>query len=496
MMRAYSILLLVAFVAVLTISLISIHEQSFAAKGGLAGTSLKVTKTVETEFVREFSWDIEKSVSPETIDMFTGDSATASYAINATKTVTDTFIVSGEICVTNGGAFTTTDLTIVDKVQYKTGTSKYQNVLGALQTITPAQLPPGETECYPYSIEFTPISDAKYRNSVKVTITNHGGYLGTAFGPEVKEDVTFPSGPTTTIGFDSIEVQDTNGGQFNFSDTGSESYERTFDCDDDEGPHSNTATIVETGDSDDASVTVNCYSLEVSKDAETSFARQYKWHIAKLADISSISGPQGFDHTINYDVVLNLLAPIDSDFEVQGNITVHNPAPIDANITGVSDIVSPSITANVDCGVTFPYTLSAGSTLNCTYSATLPNSSSRTNTATATLQNHDYDSDGIGTASGTTDFSGSAAVDFAGSTLSNEIDECVDVSDTLQGFLGEVCASDAPYTFEYEYQVSDSIDTDVVGSYTIENTADFITNDIGTTGSDDNIVYVLVFEDD
>jgi hypothetical protein len=486
----------VAFAAGLAILLIPIYEQSFAAKGGQAGTSLTVTKTVdETEFVREFNWTIEKSVSPETIDMFTGDSAAASYTINATKIVTDTFVVSGEICVTNGGDFTTADLTIVDQVQYKTGTSKYQNVPGASQTITPPQLAAGETECYPYSIEFTPISDAKYRNSVKVTITNHGGKLGTASGPEVKEDATFPSEPTTVLGYDTIEVQDTNGGQFFFSDTGSQSYEGTFSCDDDEGTHGNTATIVETGQSDGASVTVNCYSLEVSKDADTSFTRQYKWHIAKLADISSISGPQGFEHTINYEVHLNLLAPVDSHFEVQGNITVHNPAPVDANITSVSDIVSPSIIANVDCGVTFPYTLSAGGTLNCTYSATLPNSSSRTNTATATLQNHDYDSDGIGTASGTTDFTGTANVDFTGSTPSDEIDECVDVSDTLQGVLGQVCADQAPYTFNYEYEVTDSVDTDVVGSYTIDNTADFITNDTGTTGSDDNTVFVLVFED-
>jgi hypothetical protein len=496
MMRAYSVLLPVVVAVALAILLISTHEQSFAAKGGLSGTTLTVTKTVdETEFVREFNWTIEKSVTPETIDMFTGDSSAASYTINATRTVTDTFVVSGEICVKNGGSFTTAGLTIVDQVQYKTGTSKYQNVPGASQTITPPQLAPAETECYPYSIEFTPISDAKYRNSVKVTITNHAGKVGTAYGPEVKADATFPSTPTTIVGFDTIEIQDTNGGQFFFSDTGSQSYESTFDCDDDEGTNDNTATIVETGQSDDASVTVNCYSLEVSKDAETSFTREYNWHIAKLADISSISGPQGFEHTINYRVVLNLLAPVDSDFEVQGNITVHNPAPIDANVTSVSDIVSPSTIANVDCGVTFPYTLSAGGSLNCTYSATLPNSSSRTNTATATLQNHDYDSDGVGTASGTTDFTGTANVDFTGSTPSDGIDECVDVSDTLQGFLGQVCADQAPYTFNYEYEVTDSVDTDVVGSYTIDNTADFTTNDTGTTGSDDNTVFVLVFED-
>jgi hypothetical protein len=53
-------------------------------------------------------------------------------------------------------------------------------------------------------------------------------------------------------------VDDTNGMSWQFSNSGSETYTKTFTCDRDEGNHDNTATIRETGQSDDARVTVTC----------------------------------------------------------------------------------------------------------------------------------------------------------------------------------------------------------------------------------------------
>jgi hypothetical protein len=112
-------------------------------------------------------------------------------------------------------------------------------------------------------------------------------------------------------------------------------------------------------------------------------------------------------------------------------------------LNSVSDVVSPDIAATVDCDVSFPYSLAAGGRLTCTYSASLPDASSRTNTATATLQNYDYDYEMNATPGGTTDFSGTAAVDFSTATI-NHVDECIDVSDTYAGSLGEVCYSNVP----------------------------------------------------
>ena len=62
----------------------------------------------------------------------------------------------------------------------------------------------------------------------------------------------------------------------------------------------------------------------------------------------------------------------------------------------------------------------------------------------ATVQvNYDYDKDGVATANGTTDFSGSVDVLFSGATIT-EYDTCVDATDTIFGDLGTVCSQSRP----------------------------------------------------
>jgi hypothetical protein len=315
---------------------------------------------------------------------------------------------------------------------------------------------------------------------------------GAVGGGSATAAVTFGE-PTTTVN-DKINVTDTFAGNLGeFSDDGSTSYDRTFTCDDDEGQHDNTATIVETGQSDDASVTVNCYALGVTKDATTSFNKTWVWTIEKSADQTDLLLSEGQLFTVNYEVTVDATST-DGGFAVSGGISVNNPAPIDAVINSVSDVVSPNIAAVVDCGVTFPYTLVAEGTLDCNYSAALPDGIDRTNTATATLQNHDFDSEGVGTPNGTTDFSGSANVVFS-DTPTAEIDECIDVSDTNVGSLGTVCAGDAPETFTYSLSFGANPDADVVlecGENTWPNVASFLTNDNGATGQDDWVVNATV----
>jgi hypothetical protein len=116
-------------------------------------------------------------------------------------------------------------------------------------------LDPGEKQCYPYSIEFTPVAGATYRNNARVTVTNDPRDPGEEMGPNEKVDFTLPD-PTVVDG--SVNVDDTNGMSWLFSDSGSVSYTKTFKCDEDKGTHDNTATIRETGQSDDARVTVTC----------------------------------------------------------------------------------------------------------------------------------------------------------------------------------------------------------------------------------------------
>jgi hypothetical protein len=228
----------------------------------------------------------------------------------------------------------------------------------------------------------------------------------------------------------------------------------------------------------------------VTKDARTSLTRTWAWTIDKSADQSALTLALGQQFVVNYLVSVNATSA-DSSWAASGNIVVNNPAPIPAVINNVSDVVSGGIGATVNCGVTFPYTLAAGDTLNCTYSAGLPDASDRTNTATATLQNYSYASDGTATSSGTTDFSGTAVVSFANAMI-NKVHECINVSDTYAGGPQGVviCAGDAIKTFSYSRTVGSYM---TCGDYTVDNTASFAATDDSTyTGSESWTVNINV----
>ena len=481
--------------------------------GGLHGPELKdishiefcfdyeldVEKDANTTFTRTFGWTIDKSVDPDTWDLFTGDSGTSVYTVAVTKdNGTDSaWAVNGTITIENNTPVNATIVSVTDVI------SGFGAVTADCGVTFPHVLAAGGTLECDYS---TALPNGTSRTNT-ATVTTSGGVGGGS------DDAAVTFGTPTTLVNDTINVED----QFEdedpvdlgeFDETGSTTYPRTFTCDGDEGQHDNTATIVETGQSDDASVTVTCHELEVTKDAATSLTRTWTWTIVKEGDATELTLSEGQLHTVNYDVTVDA-SSADSVWAVTGNIAVENPAPIDATINTVADIISPDIAADVDCevddeDVIFPYTLPAEETLNCTYSANLPDDDDRTNTATAALQNYDYafnedvDEDEPpvieGTPSGTTDFSGTASVSFANATVT-EIDECVDVTDTNAvsdanptGLLGEVCADDAPETFEYSLTFGMHPDADVVlacGENTHVNTAVFETNDTETTDDDD-----------
>jgi hypothetical protein len=332
---------------------------------------------------------------------------------------------------------------------------------------------------------------ADRENTATATLASGLAFTGTA-------DVTF--GDPTKVVNGTVHVSDTNGESWPFSDTGSATYSRTFSCDADKGTHDNTATITETGQTASASVTVNCYGLEVSKTAETSFTRTYRWTIEK-----SSNDPNGQFLTLNpgevyanypYRVTVDATFT-DSDWAVDGTISVHNPAPVAATLTDVADAVVAdavdSVGASVDCGgVTFPYSLGAGKTLTCKYSLSLPNADPRENTATATLQNYSYASDGTPTESGTTLWKGKANVSFASATMT-EVDESITVTDTFADDFGTVTygVDSLPKTFTYT-RTFGPFGTDACGEHDFPNTASFTTNDTKTTGESSWNVHVTV----
>lgn len=223
--------------------------------------------------------------------------------------------------------------------------------------------------------------------------------------------------------------------------------------------------------------------LVVTKTANTSLSRTYDWNIQKTASKDSLRLGIGQSFVVDYSVVLDLDGePVDDDWTVAGVISVNNPGPAAITVNGVADNVSPSIVPIIDCGVSFPHSLPAGSTLDCAYSASLPDDTGRTNTATAIMQNL--------ASSGTTDFPGTVAVDFAEATV-NSVDECVNVTDSVAGALGTICAGfdTLPQTFTYSSTIGPF---DKCGAYTVVNSATFKAIDTGATNSDEHALAVTV----
>jgi hypothetical protein len=169
---------------------------------GQAGTTLKnAEKTAEGFWEITYDWTVEKTASPDAVLLSTESSQDVTFTITATRTkVSERIGVRGKICVTNDGDRPTEGLTITDTVLYQTGGGRYQELTGATDVPVDVSAKPvldrGESYCYPYEIEFTPVPGASYKNSAQVTITNHSGSLGTPKGPSPDAGFSLPASPT------------------------------------------------------------------------------------------------------------------------------------------------------------------------------------------------------------------------------------------------------------------------------------------------------------
>lgn len=432
-----------------------------------------VAKDAETSFTRTWEWAIEKTVNPEQWWLFDGDTGTSKYTVAVTRTgFTDSdWAVAGTIWISNDTPFDAT-VTGVDDVISPDIAATVDCGVGF-----PHLLAAGDELHCDYSAD---LPDGADRLNTATVSTE-----GAVGGGQATADVELGD-PTTEVDA-SVTVNDTNGGSWQFNDSGSVMYDRTFACGNDAGVHGNTATIVETGQSDSASVTVNCYRLTVTKDAETAFDRDWTWTIDKSADQTELILAPGQTFEVHYEVEVSASSE-DSGWAVSGEIWVANPNPMRAAVlTGVADVISPNVAADVDCP---SLTVPAGGSLHCSYSADLPDGSDRTNTATATRQSFAYDPTGAGTPTGTSSYSGDAAVSFG--DPDTVTDDCIDVDDTFAGPLGTVCADQSPHTFQYSRTIGPFESPDGCGEQTIDNTASFVTNDTGATGEDDWTVTVDV----
>jgi hypothetical protein len=450
---------------------------------------LTVTKTADEFYSRYFEWDITKSVEPTSWALFDGESGTSDYTVDLDQTgyYENDWQVSGSIMIDNPAPIAASLDSVVD------------NAGGIPATVVcPALTVPAEDslECS-YDTGAQDGVDANpfgALNTATATLNNNNGgttdFDGTApidFAEATVELVDEEA--TVSDTFADSTVSGT------YTDDMSFSYSRTFTCDADEGQHDNTASF-ETNDtpltgSDDASVTVNCYDLTVTKTADEHFTRYYEWDIQKEVDNEGpITLFPGQTADVNYDITVSLVSVVDNDWLVDGSIFIANSHPTrDAKLTLVVDDAG-GIAATVSCPSDL---VPAGGSLECSYASDVQDSPDANpfgdlNTATATQQLYDFGSDGIGTEDGTKDYSGNEPISFGDPT--ELVDEEITVNDTLLGFVGTVHADEAPKTFIIPYTIT--APSDNCGIFEIPNIADFVTNDTGATGSDDALVVLDV----
>jgi hypothetical protein len=437
------------------------------------GADLIVTKTAVPTFTRTFHWDIAKSVEPPLVYTAGGaKSDPVDFTVNVTKTgYTDSdWAVTGVIHIVNPNDWE--DITLSSLVDVVNN--------GGICTVNPGPyvVPMGGSLDVAYSCSFASGEAGKnmakaYWDSAAYHTPNGAAY-GTA-------DFAFTT-PTTLVN-DEIDVVDTNGMEWHFADSGTETYQMTYA--DPAGTctsHENTVTIKQTDQSASATVT-DCQGadLTIEKTALPSYDLTYTWDPQKnVIGETSKTVDAGYPASFDYEVIVTHDNGTESNWQVNGAIVVTNPNDWQAVYVDVIDSL-PGASCTVDGGsnVLVPASGSVKLTYQCVFDA---NPGSGTNSALVT-----WDSAAYHTPSG----SALATADFTFGAPTNVIDECVDVDDTVAGFLGTVCVGDAnPKVFTY----TASYNGPAAGTCKeYDNVATTTTNDTGAKDSDKATVKVCSY---
>ncbi len=221
--------------------------------------ALSVVKTADGDFDRTVTWDIDKSVDPDFHRLLVGESADSDYEVDVTKDeLIDNYRISGSIVIGWSGSDVPVSITsIIDSIGGAT--------VDCPGDPLPTNIASGQTlECTysaPGGLDVT-----------SNTVTVGGSYVIPAGFQNAGDTVLVGSEDTSPtfgytenlIGFDTVNVTDAfAGGAATPLGTISAStlfeYDRTFTCSQ-RGTftYPDTATIVETNQSDSALVTVEC----------------------------------------------------------------------------------------------------------------------------------------------------------------------------------------------------------------------------------------------
>jgi hypothetical protein len=390
-----------------------------------------VSKDATPSFTRTYSWEITKTVTPESVDLFDGETANVTYTVSVAPSYVDSaFQVTGTVEIANPAPFTVT-VDVAD-VLSDGSAANFTNCTN------PVALGPESS----VSCDYAAAPGAAVDGTNVVTVTT----VFKAYTASAAFDFT---DPTTEIS-KSITVDDINDVLadrsigFTYGGSTSSVYSETVGCslvNYNQGLNgqitiNNTATVRGTAKSDSAQVDLNCYRLQATKNANTFFTETYNWALAKKASSTQLSFFDGDSAVVTYTLSVTKSAPVYSGQLVSGTIVISNPAPMAATLAAVTDVLG-NLPATVSCPA---LTVAANSLLTCTYIVATPDQVNRTNVVTATqLLNN----------GGQTPYVGSALADFGAATVV-KINDSIHVTDTNVSTVYPFSASgSASYTLPF-----------------------------------------------
>ena len=429
---------------------------------------LTVTETSSTRLTRTFDWTIRKSAGASSLTLEPAASGDLGYTVDVTSTPVDSgWAAGGTVALTNP-APVPARLSSLTASAVGSGTT----LSGCPQTVNA-----GETVACTWSASLT--SGANASLAVTAVLSDSSAFTDTSYSGSTSID--FASAVVTPID-SSVRVTDVFGtssrdlGTVNAGDAGRFTYASTV------GPYAkcggyavaNSASFVApsgaTGSAATSTpVSVKCYDLGASTSVPApAMTRTYGWSIAKKASSSSLALQAGAAGSLGYTVTLSSTST-DAGWRVSGTITITNPAPVAATLSGVTAGVGTTAAA-----VTCPsdLTVPAGRSIDCAWTATLGSGAPASLAVTATLT--DAGAFNSPTARAT------ATIDFATAAIT-EIDKTATVKDvmgTMTQTFGPATAGASPTTYGYTMPVGPF---STCAPTTVTNNATLTTSDTRTS---------------
>lgn len=441
-------------------------------------------KTAAASWKRYTDWQIEKTVTPENITMFDGDSHQVEYTVTATPTTRGQYRVAGTITVKDPFGFGWSAKAVVDTLQFNNDATQFQ--LGwtaqggdtdTLDCTKPAPNADKIILSCSYAFDLSSnshpflLSATGGGNAAGITATR----AGTDYTFTASASFAIPANPAESYG-DTFAIDDSilpNNPDHSFN-LGSGPYVWTYQrplpfvCGADEGQHINTATgtwstsaSTNATAADSAMVTVACRTVSVVKSANTRYDRDYAWtpdkHVVVTpADAQNALGClpdpivggtyagnflcDDIDVTLNaggsYQTVYRLAGTrsieSESGFMVSGNILITWPS----DATPQFSPADPSDTLHFDGGATqavVPICEAPGATsLSCNYDAAVADKTAGYNEASIQRVVKCYDAAGNASDCGLKSYTSNQAA-FSFGAPSTEADACIVASDLFNG---------------------------------------------------------------